>query len=459
MIMEFVIDIHLHSSYSRATSRELTPENLHRWSSLKGLTVVGTGDFTHPVWLEELKTKLEPVEEGLYRLKSSFRAPVDREIPPLCHGEVRFLLSVEISSIYKKNDKVRKIHNLVLMPDFEAVDRLNQRLADIGNLKSDGRPILGLDSRDLAEIVLEVCPEALFIPAHIWTPHFAMLGSKSGFDSFEECFEDMMPYIYAVETGLSSDPPMNWRLSVLDKFSIVSNSDAHSPSKLAREATCFDTDLSFPAIRSAIKDRDPNRLVGTLEFYPEEGKYHYDGHRNCGICWKPEQTRASSGICTVCGKPVTVGVLNRVDVLADREEGTRPESGRPYESLIPLIEIIASTRGVGSGSKRVKEAFDALIFALGPELKILREISIEEIARSGDPLVAEGVRRMRSGNVEIEPGFDGEYGKIRVFQEGEREKVVGQGDMFGQGKMKNEKWKMQKSGTGGQGSGNVRCQP
>ena len=436
MIMEFVIDIHLHSSYSRATSRELTPENLHRWSSLKGLTVVGTGDFTHPVWLDELKTKLEPAEEGLYRLKSGFRAPVDREIPPLCQGEVRFLLSVEISSIYKKNDKVRKIHNLVLMPNFEAVSRLNHRLEEIGNLKSDGRPILGLDSRDLAEIVLEACPEALFIPAHIWTPHFAMFGSKSGFDSFEECFEDMMPYIYAVETGLSSDPPMNWRLSVLDKFSIVSNSDAHSPSKLAREATCFDTDLSFPAIRSALKDRDPNRLVGTLEFYPEEGKYHYDGHRGCGICWKPEQTRASSGICSVCGKPVTVGVLNRVDVLADREEGNRPESRRSYESLIPLIEIIASTRGVGSGSKRVKEAFDALIFALGPELKILREISIEEIARSGDSLVAEGIRRMRSGNVDIEPGFDGEYGKIRVFQEGEREKFVGHGDMFGQGKMK-----------------------
>ncbi len=255
--MRFVLDIHLHSSHSRATSRDLTPENLHRWSALKGLTVVGTGDFTHPAWIEELKTKLSPAAEGLYRLKPAYRTPVEKDLPASCRGEVRFLLSVEISSIYKKNGRTRKVHNLVLMPDFASVERLNRRLGEIGNLKSDGRPILGLDSRDLVEIALEACPEALFIPAHIWTPHFAMFGANSGFDSFEECFEDMMPHIFAVETGLSSDPPMNWRLSVLDHFAIVSNSDAHSPPKLAREATCFDTDLSYPAIRSALKERDP----------------------------------------------------------------------------------------------------------------------------------------------------------------------------------------------------------
>ncbi len=436
--MRFVLDIHLHSSHSRATSRDLTPENLHRWSALKGLTVVGTGDFTHPAWLEELKTKLEPVEEGLYRLKPAYRTPVERDLPASCRGEVRFLLSVEISSIYKKNGRTRKVHNLVLMPDLASVERLNRRLAEIGNLKSDGRPILGLDSRDLVEIALEACPETLFIPAHIWTPHFAMFGANSGFDSFEECFEDMMPHIFAVETGLSSDPPMNWRLSVLDDFAIVSNSDAHSPPKLAREATCFDTDLSYPAIRSALKERDPARLTGTLEFYPEEGKYHCDGHRACGVRWRPAETRAAGGVCPVCGRPVTVGVLHRVEALADRPEGTRPEAARPYENLIPLTEVIASARGIGPASQKVQETYDALLHALGPELRVLREVSVEEIARCGEPLVAEGVRRMRAGEVEIAPGFDGEYGRIRVFREGEREQVAGQGDMFGRRKKSRE---------------------
>lgn len=432
--MHFILDIHLHSSHSRATSRDLTPENLHRWSALKGLTVVGTGDFTHPAWLEELKTKLEPAEEGLYRLKSACRAPVERDLPTTCRGEVRFLLSVEISSIYKKNGRTRKVHNLVLMPDFASVERLNRRLGEIGNLKSDGRPILGLDSRDLVEIALEACPETLFIPAHIWTPHFAMFGANSGFDSFEECFEDMMPHIFAVETGLSSDPPMNWRLSVLDNFAIVSNSDAHSPQKLAREATCFDTDLSYPTIRSALKDRDPARFTGTLEFYPEEGKYHCDGHRACGVRWRPAETRAAGGVCPICGKPVTVGVLHRVEALADRPEGVRPEVGRPYENLIPLTEIIASAKGIGPASQKVQETYSTLLNALGPELKVLREVPAEEILRCGEPLVAEGIHRMRAGEVEIEPGFDGEYGRIRVFREGEREQVAGQGDMFGRRK-------------------------
>ena len=446
--MRFVLDIHLHSSHSRATSRDLTPENLHRWSALKGLTVVGTGDFTHPAWIEELKTKLSPAEEGLYRLKPAYRTPVEKDLPASCRGEVRFLLSVEISSIYKKNGRTRKVHNLVLMPDFTSVERLNRRLGEIGNLKSDGRPILGLDSRDLVEIALEACPEALFIPAHIWTPHFAMFGANSGFDSFEECFEDMMPHIFAVETGLSSDPPMNWRLSVLDNFAIVSNSDAHSPPKLAREATCFDTDLSYPAIRSALKGRDPARFTGTLEFYPEEGKYHCDGHRACGVRWRPAETRAAGGACSVCGRPVTVGVLHRVEALADRPEGARPEAARPYENLIPLTEIIASAKGIGPVSQKAQETYYALLHALGPELKVLREAPVEEIDRCGGPLVAEGVRRMRAGEVEIAPGFDGEYGRIRVFREGEREQVAGQGDMFGRRKGTAENAKGAKKGRG-----------
>jgi len=428
--MQFVTDVHLHSRYARATSRDLNPENLHKWSALKGVDVVGTGDFTHPAWLAELQEKLEPVEEGLYRLKSQWRDPVEKELPNSCRREVRFILSVEISSIYKKNGRTRKIHNVVILPDFGAVEVLNRRLGAIGNLQSDGRPILGLDSRDLLEICLEACGEVLFIPAHIWTPHFAVLGASSGFDSLEECFADLLPHIFAVETGLSSDPSMNWRLSALDGFAIVSNSDAHSPPKLAREATCFDTELSYPGIYAALRDRDPARFTGTLEFYPEEGKYHYDGHRKCGVCWKPAQTVAAGGICPECGRRLTVGVLHRVELLADRPEGVRSAGRQPFEYLIPLDEVIGSALGVGANTKRVRGIYDKLLGALGPELHVLRAADTEEIARCGEPLAAEGVRRMRTGEVEIHPGHDGEYGVIRVFSDEERERLKGQTALF-----------------------------
>ena len=428
--MRFAIDVHLHSRYARATSRDLIPENLHRWSALKGITVVGTGDYTHPAWFGELREKLEAAEEGLFRLKPTLSEAVDAELPTSCRGQVRFMLSVEISSIYKKNGRTRKIHNVVILPDFDAVERLNSRLGTIGNLNADGRPILGLDSRDLLEICLEVCAGVVFIPAHIWTPHFAALGSSSGFDSMEECFEDLLPHIYAVETGLSSDPPMNWRLSALDAFAIVSNSDAHSPQKLAREATCFDTDLSYPAICSALKERDPKRFTGTLEFFPEEGKYHYDGHRKCGLRWKPAQTLAAGGICPRCGHRLTVGVLHRVELLADRPEGAEPEIARPCEYLIPLTEIIGGAVGVGPQSKKVGNIYEKLLAALGPELEILRSRPVEAIARCDEPLVAEGVRRMRSGELEILPGYDGEYGTIQIFSDAERERLRGQAFLF-----------------------------
>ena len=429
--MRFVADLHLHSRFARATSRELNPENLYRWSVLKGITVVGTGDFTHPSWLEELQEKLEPAEEGLFRLKPAWRDPVEQELPLSCRGEVRFALSVEISSIYKKNDRTRKVHNVVLLPHFDAAAELNRRLEAIGNIRADGRPILGLDCRDLLEICLEVCAEALFIPAHIWTPHFAVLGASSGFDHLEECFEDLLPHIFAVETGLSSDPPMNWRLSALDPFAIVSNSDAHSPQKLAREATCFDTELSYPAMYAALRDRDPERFVGTLEFYPEEGKYHYDGHRKCQVRWKPAQTLAAGGCCPECGRPLTVGVLHRVERLADRPEGARPEGvARSFEYLIPLTELIGSALGVGPNTKKVRGIYENLLAELGPELHILRVVEPVEIARCGEGLVAEGVRRMRAGEVEIQPGYDGEFGTVQVFSTAEREQLKGQTLLF-----------------------------
>ncbi len=428
--MQFIIDVHLHSRFARATSRNLNPSNLHKWSVLKGVDVVGTGDYTHPEWFAELSEQLEPAEEGLYQLEPGRRAAVEQELPECCRRAVRFMLSVEISTIYKKGDKTRKIHHVVILPTLESAARLNRRLGAIGNLQSDGRPILGLDSRDLLEICLEADENVLFVPAHIWTPHFAALGASSGFDSLEECYEDLLPHIFAVETGLSSDPPMNWRLSALDRYAIVSNSDAHSPQKLAREATCFDAECSYPGIYSALKDRDPARFLGTLEFYPEEGKYHYDGHRKCAVCYKPEQTLAAGGICPVCGRKLTVGVLHRVERLADRPEGFRPDVAPPYEYLIPLDEVIGAAVGAGPKTKKVRAVYDRLLAEIGPELEVLRRAGLGAIESCGGPLVAESVRRMRCGEVEIYPGHDGEYGAISVFSEEERTRLQGQGALF-----------------------------
>ncbi|GAW93200.1 UvrD-helicase domain-containing protein [Calderihabitans maritimus] len=441
--MKFVADLHLHSCYSRATSKEANPENFYRWAIYKGVTLVGTGDFTHPAWREELKEKLEPAEEGLYRLKEEYRRLVDgvhttgSEATGFSAGLdsfgeplVRFMISGEISTIYKKGGRVRKVHHLILLPSLEAADELSRRLEEIGNIRSDGRPILGIDSRQLLEMTLDVCPEALFIPAHIWTPHFSLFGAKSGFDAIEECFEDLTDHIYAVETGLSSDPPMNWRLSALDRFALVSNSDAHSPRNLAREANLFNTELSYYAIYQALKERDGTRFLGTLEFFPEEGKYHYDGHRGCNLRWKPSQTRAAGGVCPVCGRKVTVGVLHRVEELADREDNVRPPAARHFESLIPLPEVIASALGVGASTKQVTQRYFSLIRNLGPELVVLRETPLEKVLRVGGPLIAEAVRRMRTGEIEILPGYDGEYGKIILMRPEERQDLFQQATLF-----------------------------
>jgi uncharacterized protein (TIGR00375 family) len=428
--MQFIADLHIHSRYARATSRELNLENLHKWAALKGITVVGTGDFTHPSWFAELQEKLEPAEEGLYRLKNPWRQAVEQELPPTCRNEVRFLLSVEISSIYKKHGRTRKVHNLVMLPDLAHVEVFNRRLGAIGNLKADGRPILGLASHDLLALSLDVCPEVLFVPAHIWTPHFAVLGSESGFDSLEECFDELLPYVFALETGLSSDPPMNTRLSVLDRFAIISNSDAHSAQKLAREATCFDTELGYAAIYTALKERDPTRFTGTLEFYPEEGKYHYDGHRKCQIRWKPAQTLQAEGRCPTCGGKLTVGVLHRVERLADRPEEAEPAVQRPFEYLIPLPEVIGAALDVGPDSKKATTIYTKLLEQFGPELGILRTVPPEDVARCGEPLVAEALGRMRTGAVEILAGYDGEYGTIHIFSRTEREQLKGQHALF-----------------------------
>lgn len=424
--MKFVADLHIHSHFSRATSKDLNFEHLTKWAQLKGVHVVGTGDIAHPGWLKEMKEKLEPAEEGLLRLKDEFAKSIQKEVPKACQGTVRFMLAGEISNIYKKNDKVRKIHNVVFLPSFEAVEKFQTELEKIGNIRSDGRPILGLDSRDLFEIVLETDPQAYLIPAHIWTPWFALLGSKSGFDSVEECFDDLTPHIFAMETGLSSDPPMNWRLSILDNYTLVSNSDAHSPPKLGREANQFNTGLTYPSIFKALKTGAPERYLGTIEFFPEEGKYHYDGHRKCDISWDPKTTLQHNGICPKCGKPVTVGVMHRVELLADRAEGEKPARTHPFRSLIPLPEILSEIYSVGVNSKRVQETYEALLAKLGSELFILQDIPIEEIKKTAGELYAEGIRRMRKGQIHVAAGYDGEYGIIKVFKDNEIKSFSGQ---------------------------------
>jgi len=428
--MKFITDLHVHSKFARATAKNMDLENIYISAQLKGITVVGTGDFTHNGWFSEIKEKLQPAEEGLFKLKDELSQKCDEKVPLSCRNKVRFLLTSEISNIYKKNNKTRKNHNLVFMPDLDSVYNLNLKLDKIGNIKSDGRPILGLDARDLLEIVLETSESALFIPAHIWTPWFSLFGSKSGFDSIEECFEDLSNYIFAAETGLSSDPPMNWRVSGLDGLTLISNSDAHSPFNLGREANIFNTTLSYPNIISAIKSGNPEEFLGTFEFYPEEGKYHLDGHRKCKVCLKPSESIANNGLCKVCGKPLTLGVLYRVEELADRPEGLKPEKSHPYYNIVPLAEILSEILNVGPKSKKVQRNYMVAIESLGPEFKILHNLSINDIEKAGIPLLGEAVNRMRKKEVTIFPGYDGEYGKVKIFRQGEKEKLLGQKQLF-----------------------------
>ncbi|MBT5872411.1 MAG: UvrD-helicase domain-containing protein [Candidatus Latescibacteria bacterium] len=428
--MRFHADLHLHSHFSRATSKNLNLEHLSKWAQLKGIRVVGTGDFVHPEWMDELKRKLIPAEEGLFKLKPEFDKETRQQIPGPCSSPVRFMLTVEISNIYKRHDKVRKVHNIVFAPSFEAAEKIQARLDTIGNIRADGRPILGLDSRDLLEITLESDPLSYLIPAHIWTPWFSALGSKGGFDRIEDCFGDLTSHIFAVETGLSSDPPMNWRLSQLDPYVLVSNSDAHSPPKLGRETTLYDTECTYPDIYRALSDPKDMGLAGTVEFFPEEGKYHYDGHRKCQTRLHPRETITHNGLCPVCGKSVTVGVMARVEELADRPDGARSPRWRPYRSVIPLPEIIGEALQVGPGSKKVAIQYDRLLSKLGNEIQILMDVPLEDIQSACGDVIAEGVDRMRQGMVHIAPGYDGEFGKVRIFDEGERDTIQAQTSLF-----------------------------
>lgn len=415
--MKFFADFHIHSKYSRATARDMDLESLAKWAKIKGIKVLGTGDFTHPEWLKNLKEKLEPAEPGLFKLKNS-------------DSEIRFILTSEISCIYSKGGKTRKIHIIVFSPSFATVEKINANLGWIGNLKSDGRPILGLDAKELAKIVLNTDPNCLVIPSHCWTPWFSIFGSKSGFDSIEECFEEYSKYIYAGETGLSSDPAMNWRLSALDKIALISNSDSHSPSKIGREANVFDVEVSYSAIAEAIKSKNPQKFLYTVEFFPEEGKYHFDGHRLCNVSLSPKESKKYNNICPNCGRPLTIGVLNRVDELADRPEGFTPQGAIPFKRLVPLPEIIAQVFGVLPGAKRVDLEYKKLIEKFGSEFEILLNASYEDLKSAALPDIAEGIKRVREGKISVEPGYDGVYGKVKIFTPQEKNILSKQNTLF-----------------------------
>ena len=420
--MKFIADFHLHSKYSRATSRNMDLENLEKWAKIKGIKVLGTGDFSHPEWFKNLKEKLEPAEPGLFKLKNS-------------DSETRFILTTEISCVYSKAGKVRKIHIITFAPSFEIVEKINVHLGWIGNLKADGRPILGLDAKELTKIVLNISEDCLIVPAHLMTPWFSLFGSRSGFDSLEECFEEYSKYIYAGETGLSASPDMLWRMPDGRKITLISNSDSHSPHRLGREANVFEgEELSYQSIINAIKNKGSTstnlRLAYTIEFFPQEGKYHYDGHRLCGISFSPQESKKSGNICPSCGRPLTIGVLNRVEELADRPEGFKPENTIPFKSLVPLEEIIADALGQMAGTKQVEEEYQNLIKKFGNEFKLLLEVSRQDLETTTLPEIAEGIIRVREGKVFVEPGYDGVYGKIRIFSKGEQKTLSRQGTLF-----------------------------
>lgn len=436
--MRFVGDFHIHSPYARATSKDMTLERLEYWAKIKGIEVLGTGDFTHPSWVKELKEKLEPVGNGLFHLKQSYKALEGKPGEPRVSQkeEVNFVLTAEVSCIYSKNGRVRKVHTVLIAPDFNAAGKINAQLGWVGNLKSDGRPILGMDAKELLKIVIASSEKCLFVPAHAWTPWFSVFGSESGFDSLEEAFEELTPYVYAIETGLSSDPAMNWRLSKLDNITLISNSDSHSLQRIGRESNVFEGDeVSYEAIVNAIrkgkraKDGE-TRIAMTIEFFPEEGKYHYDGHRLCKVSLHPDETQRRNGLCPVCGKKVTIGVMNRVIALADRPEGWMSEGVIPFKRLVTLDEVIADVLSVGVGTKQVKEEYRRLIEHFENEFRVLLEAPVQELASVTLSEVAEGIARMRDGKVHVEPGYDGEYGKIKIFGSGEQKIASTQSTLF-----------------------------
>jgi uncharacterized protein (TIGR00375 family) len=411
--MRIVADFHIHSKYSRATSRDMDLEHLVKAARLKGINLLGTGDFTHFLWLEELRTKLRPVSYGLFEF-----------------GGINFILTTEVSNIYSQAGRLRRIHNMIFAPSFEVVEKISHSLSGYGTLSSDGRPMLGLNSQNLVEIVLGASRDCFIVPGHIWTPWFSLFGSESGFDKIEECFGKYAKDIYALETGLSSDPAMNWRLSCLDQFSLISNSDSHSPSRIGREANVFEAKMDYLEILDILKKKDKKRFLFTVEFFPEEGKYHYDGHRNCQVRLSPKETIKLKGNCPKCGRHLTIGVMHRVEKLADREEGFKPDNAIEFKNMVTLDEIIASAKGMGVATQAVEQEYLNIIGRLGNEFDILLNLSEKDLEENLSPKIAQGIIRVRQGKLNILPGYDGEYGKIEIFGKEETEKKEKQMILF-----------------------------
>ncbi len=402
--MRFIADFHIHSKYSRATSKDMEVENLAKWGKLKGIHLLGTGDFTHPLYLAELKSKLTPLGNGLFSLKRG-------------NKDVNFILTGEVGNIFKKDGRIRRIHTIIFAPSFEVVDKINIKLSTRGSLSADGRPVFGFPVKDLVKLLLDISPECFIVPAHAWTPWFSIFGANSGFDSIEECFEEEAENIYSIETGLSSDPEMNWRISALDRITLISNSDAHSPNKIGREANIFDCEMDYKEIIEVIKKKDKNRFLSTIEFFPEEGKYHFDGHRKCNVSFSPKESIKINNICPVCKERLTIGVMHRVEELADREEGFVPPNAIPSRHLIPLDEIIAEALGYDKGSKAVEREYMRLVEVYGSEFDILMNLEEEELKRFASNKIVEGIMRVRRGEVYINAGYDGKYGEIKIFKE------------------------------------------
>ena len=405
--MPFFADFHIHSKYSRATSSFMDVDNLSKFAKVKGVSVLGCGDFTHKLWLDELKRKLKIEERGLYKF-----------------NDIYFILTNEVANIYPKFGKTRKIHNIIFAPNFNIVDRINKELEKYGNLLSDGRPILSISSEDLLKLVLNISTDCLIIPAHIWTPWFSLFGSNSGFDTIEECFGEYTKYIYALETGLSSDPAMNWRLSSLDKFCLLSNSDSHSPNKIGREANLFECEIDYYEIINAIKRKDKSKINSTIEFFPQEGKYHYDGHRKCNISFSPILSRRYKNICPVCNSPLTIGVMHRVEELSDRDVGFIPENSISFKNLVPLDEIISQAINKDVTTQVVENEYQKLTGKLGSELDILLKLDISEMENLVPERILTGIMKAREGKIKITPGFDGVYGKIKIFDDEDKEKQM-----------------------------------
>ena len=414
--MRFIADFHVHSKYSRATSKEMDVESMAKWASLKGVNLLGTGDFTHPFYFAELKQKLRPLGNGLFTLKKEYHKNASQ-------ADIHFMLTTEVSNMFQQSGGSRRIHTLIFAPDFEVVEKINNELSELGKLSSDGRPIFGFPAKELVEIITDVSDECFLAPAHAWTPWFSVFGANSGFDSIEECFEEQSKHISCIETGLSSDPQMNWRLSSLDKICLISNSDAHSPSRIGREANVFDCEMNYKEIIKTIKTKNKEKFLFTIEFFPEEGKYHFDGHRNCGILFSPAESKKNKNICPVCGRKLTIGVMHRVETLADRPEGFVPENAIPYKHLIPLMEIIAGALNQGVETKGVENEYLRLVSTYGSEFRILLDLPLGELEKSTPPKILEGIKRVREENVNITPGFDGVYGKIQIFGEKEKEET------------------------------------